>query len=286
MSLVALSVWVSAQTAPFKEKNRWGIKEGDKVLIQPVYDTIFNFDEKGKVCLACVKQKGTMNKIIRTTTYTFVCNYLNNKQQKLRIKTEGNDTCSTFSLGKNTVKQLYDNPDVFVVSTKGKKHLVSKDFRQLTFNGYHEVGPSVEPLFYQAQIMDESETVLSGLIDHNEKVVIPYYYSHIRINPVDSLIMGCAAGIREGSDDDVFDYTGKKITSYRRHVEMITKNHVVHRVFEPKDHFVIYNIKTKEEKNLNASEVYFFDHNEILIRIKDDWYVYDLNTHTKKPKQY
>jgi catabolite regulation protein CreA len=134
--------------------------------------------------------------------------------------------------------------------------------------------------------MDESETVLSGLVDVREKEVTPCLYSHIRINPVDSLIMCCSAGVRENSDDDIFNYEGKKIGSYRRHVEMATKKFIIHRIFEPKEHFLIYNIETKTEKNLQASEVHFFENDEILIRIKDDWYVYDLLTDHKKPKQY
>lgn len=285
-ALIIFCVDLFAQPVPIKIKGRWGIKDGDKVLIQPVFDTIFNFDEGRKVCLACAKQKAPANKIIRTNAVSWACNYLNPKQQKLTIKTNDNDTCTVFSFTKNSVKNYMDYQESIVVSVKGKMFLVSKDFRQLTFNDYHEISPSVDPLFYQVKIIDGSETALCGLIDRQEKIVIPYQYSHIRINPIDSLIMGCAAGVREGSDDDIFDYNGKRLESYRRHVEMATKTHIVHRVFEPKDHFVIYNINSKEEKNLNANEVHFFDHHEILIRIKDDWYVYDLNTHTKKPKQY
>lgn len=276
----------AAQTTTFKERNKWGIKENEKVIIPAIYDSIFNFDDDGKVCLACFKSKGPTNKIIKTNTFTYHCNYLNKQMKKLTIKTEQNDTCTVFSLGKNSYRQYTDQQRVFSVAVKGKKYLVSKEFNQLTFKGYHDISPSVEPMFYQAQVMDETETVLSGLLDLNEKTVIPFQYAHIRINPVDSIIMGCTAGIKTNGEDDLFDYTGKKKESYHRHVEMATRHFIIHRVFEPKDHFVIYNIATKEEKNLQANEVHFFEHDEILIRIKDDWYVYDLNTHTKKPKQY
>ena len=40
--------------------------------------------------------------------------------------------------------------------------------------------PSVDPGFYNVQIMDENEIVYAGLIDRNENVVIPAAYSHIK----------------------------------------------------------------------------------------------------------
>ena len=286
IALLGLTNSISSQSLPFKENARWGIKDGNKVIINPTYDSIFNFDETGKVCLACRKMKGPSNKIIKVTTFTYACHYLNKKGEKLRIKAGNNDTCSIFSLGKNTVTQFSDAHTTFVVGVKGLKYMVDKTFKQLTFNGHYDIGQSVEPLFYLASSIDESETILTGLIDLNEHEVIPIQYAHIRINPVDSLIMGCSAGVRANSDDDVFNYSGKKIDSYHRHVEMATKDYIVHKVFTPKEHFIIYNIKTKEEKNLQANEIHFFDHEEILIRIKDDWYIYNLKTNAKTPKQY
>lgn len=275
------------QTSPFKDKNHWGIKENKEVLIPALFDTILNFDEGGKVCMACFKVKSaSANKFMRTNTVSFACNYLNKKQQKLRIKTTTNDTCTVFSYSKNSFKQYTENPASFEVSVKGIKYLVDKDFKQLTFNEYLGVWPSLDPGFYLVQKADESETLLTGLVDTQEKEIIPCRYSHIRINPVDSLIMGCSAGIRENGDDDLFDYSGKKIDAYKRHIEMATKHFIIHKIFIPKEYYVLYNIKTKEEKTLNANEVHFFEHDEILIRIKDDWYVYDLNTNQKKPKQY
>jgi hypothetical protein len=284
--LVTLTNSLYCQTKPFKEGIRWGIKDGNQVIINPVYDTIFNFDETGKVCLACRKMKGPSNKIIKVTTYTYACNYLNKKGEKLRIKAFNNDTCSIFSLGKNTINQYSDAHTSFAVSVKNAKYLVDKEFKQLTFNEYYDVAQSVEPMFYSVSTMDESETILTGLVDLNEHEVIPIQFAHIRINPVDSLIMGCSAGVRINSDDDIFNYAGKKMDSYHRHVEMATKDYIIHKVFTPKEHFVIYNIKTKEEKNLQANEIHFFDHEEILIRIRDDWYVYNLKTNLKTPKQY
>jgi len=279
--------WLAAQTKPFKDKNHWGIKEKETIVIPAVYDTIFNFDESGKVCLACFKIKSaSSNKIIKTSSYTYVCNYLNRNQHKLRIKTEENDTCTVFSLNKTTVKQYIDDTQPFTVSSKGKKYLVGKDFKQLTFTGYYNVSNTLDHYLYTIQQMDESETVLTGVINAQEKEVIPCKYSHIRVNPVDSFIMACTAGVRINGDDDIYNYAGKKVGSYHRHIEMATKNFIIHKVFEPKEHFVIHNIKAKTDKNLQASEVHFYENDQILIRIKDDWYVYDLTTDQKKAKEY
>ena len=56
-----------SQTVPFKQNLKWGIKENETVIIKPVYDTIFNFDFTGKVCLACFKARGvSANKFIKT----------------------------------------------------------------------------------------------------------------------------------------------------------------------------------------------------------------------------
>lgn len=287
MLFLALSAW--AQTTVFSENHRWGIKEKSTILVAPIYDSVFNFDESGKVCMVCFKLKtaAPANKIIRVNnSYKIYCNYLDRSGKKLNIKTDDQDTCTVFSLGKSSFKQYTEYTNSFVVAVKGKKYMVGKDFKQITFKGYHDVSPSVDPGFYNVQVMDENEVVLAGLIDRNESFVIPAAYSHIKINPADSLIIACTAGVRTGADDDVFNYEGKKRDSYRRHVEMATKNFVIEKIFEPKEHFVIVNLRTKEEKNLQANEVYFYEQDEILIRIKDDWYVYDLKTDQKKPKQY
>ena len=126
IALLGLTNSISSQSLPFKENARWGIKDGNKVIINPTYDSIFNFDETGKVCLACRKMKGPSNKIIKVTTFTYACHYLNKKGEKLRIKAGNNDTCSIFSLGKNTVTQFSDAHTTFVVGVKGLKYMVDK----------------------------------------------------------------------------------------------------------------------------------------------------------------
>ena len=287
LQLLLLSLLSFGQTIPFKEGGHWGIKEKNNVLIAPVYDTILNFDEEGKVCMACYKiRTASPNKFIKTTIVNLSCRYLNKKNEKLSIKAEGNDTCSIFSYTKNSFKQYTENPSSFVVTVKNKRYLVTKDFKQLTFKGYHDISTTIDPAFYLTHIMAENEVIYTGLVNTDEKEIIPYQYTGIKINPVDSFLIACRAGLSNGNDDDIFNYNGKLVDSYRRHVELATKNYVIEKLFEPNEHFVIYNPKTKEERPLKADEVHFFEQDQILIKIKRDWYVYDLLTNIKTEKQY
>lgn len=271
------------QPLVFKENAKWGIKENDVPLIKPVYDSVFNFSVSGKVCLACHKTWGaSTNKFIKTLTKIYYCNYLDRSGKRLSVMAEGKDTCSVFVLGKHTVKQFSESPDYFIVSIKSRKHLVDKNFRQITFKGYHDLLYTPEPGFMIAQAIDQANTISWGLINMNEEVIIPFEYSDIRINPDDSLIAACSAGIRPNSEDDVFNYQGKKVGAYRRHVDLATKNFIIHKIYEPKEYYILYNIEKKEEKILNAEEVKFYRHDEILVRIKSDWYIYNLVTNEKK----
>ena len=275
-----------AQTQTFKEKGKWGIKENGKALIATLYDTIFNFDEDEKVCLACFKIKKPTSKFIKTQAFTYACNYLSKSGKKLQIKAEGNDTCTVFNLNKHTIEQYSDNSNLFTVCVNNKKYLIDKSFHQLNFKPYYNVKQSNDPAFYNVELLEANEVIYAGLIDKNEKEIIPHQFSMIKINPVDSLIYGCRAGLVENYYDDVFDYTGKKKDSYHKHVEMPTKNYIVHKIFEPKEMFIIYNIKTKQELQLKADEIHFYEQDQLLIRIKNDWYVYDLKTNTKKEKNF
>ncbi len=223
------------------------------------------------------------NKFIKSLTKVYLCNYLDRTGKRLLVNTSAIDTCGVFTLGKHTVKQFSDHPAYFIVSVKSKKHLIDKDFRQITFKGYHEIMLTPEPDFIIAQTIDEASTVSSGLINFNEELVIPFQYSDLKINSNDSLIIGCSAGLRPNSEDDVFTYAGKKAGSYRRHIDMATKNFIIHKIYEPKEYYIVYNITTKEEKIQQWEEVRFYNHDEILIRLKNDWYIYNMVTGVKKP---
>lgn len=254
------------------------------MIIRPIYDTIFNFDSTGAVCLACYKSKSaSANKFIKVTTTSYACNYLNKKNERLVIRNVANDTFSVFSINKSTLKNYSGNSPYFVVTSKGKKHLLYKNFQQITFKGYHDISFSPDKKFYFTSFMNEGDIVLAGLTNEREEEVIPHQYSILKMNTGDSLVIACSAGVRINAEDEIFDYNGKKIIGTFRHIDLATKHFLIHKIFEPKEYYILYNISTKEEKTLNADELKIHDHDEILIRQKNDWYIYDLNTNLKKP---
>ncbi len=282
--LLVFSQELISQTVPFKENLKWGIKENEKVIIKPIYDTIFNFDATEKVCLACFKAKAlSPNRFIKTYTINYSCNYLNKQGQRVKIKTDEADTCSVFALGKTTVKQYTENSKYFIVSSKNKKYLAAKDFSQPIVKGYNEIYLSPEPKFIITEIKSEGNIIYTGLINFNEEIVVPYRYSGIKINPKDSLIIACSAGVGNNGDDDIYDYTGKKLVSYKRHTDMATKNFVIYKIFEPKEYYILLNPKTKEETTFTADEILPFERDQILMRIKNDWFAFDLTTKKKSP---
>lgn len=276
---------ISSQIAPFREKGKWGARENGNVIVKPVFDTIFGYDSTGKVCLACFKTRtASANKFMKLVTTTYYCNYLDRAGNRLIVRNSNGDTSSVFSYGKHTLKQYLGGSPYFVVSVKGKKNLVRKDFRQITFNGYHEITTSGDPSLYITQFVNEGDIVLTGLIDKDERLLIPYQYSGITLNTQDSLIVACSAGVRNNASDDIFNYEGKKITSTTRHIDNATKDFIIHKLYEPKEHYTIVNLKSGEEKQFSADDIIVQSRSEILIRIKNDWFIYDMNTHLKKPK--
>ena len=280
---MGITLSFNAQTIPFKEGLKWGIKENEKIIIKPVYDTVFNFDNAGKVCMACFKTKAlSANRFIKTYTIVYSCNYLNKNSNRLQIKTDDNDTASVFALGKTTIKQYNDDLNYFIVSAKNKKYLIDKEFEQRTFKGYNEVFITGEPKFFIAEIKNDIGVTYAGLINSKEELIVPFRYSGIKINPKDSLIVGCSAGVGNNGDDDIYDYNGKKINSSKRHVDMATKNFIIHKIFEPKEYYILINLKTKEETNFTAEELVPFEKDEVLIKVKSEWYIYNLASKQKK----
>ncbi|MCW3075728.1 MAG: hypothetical protein JWO32_337 [Bacteroidetes bacterium] len=280
------------QTLPFKELNKWGIKENEKVIIKPVYDTAFNFDEWGKVCMVCNKgNRPSANKFIKVMGTTYFCNYLNRQGKRLMIIPEGSDTaCSIFSLTSQAVNQYQEDSKYIVATVKNRKYLVTKDFKQVTYKDYSEIYFTSEPGFIMPEIKNEGNVILKGLIDLQEKTIIPFLYSNIKFNTHDSLIIACSAGIGINREDDVYNYTGKKLAGYRRHVDMATPKFIIHKIFEPKEYYIIYNNDTKEEKIIYGQELQLRQNDEVLIKNGDQWFTYNMVTNAKtsfdpKPKK-
>jgi hypothetical protein len=273
---------LSSQTTVFKESVKWGIKSKDKVIIQPVHDTIFNFDSTGKVCLACARTRSPHpNKYIKTPVFSFSCVYLNRDGKRLVIK-QGEDTAGIFSLHKYTPGNYMGNGNIMTVEVGNMKNLVDKDFKQITSKGYDEVYFSPDPAFIIAGRKNEGHTLLMGLVNLKEDEIIPLRYSGVKLNTKDSLIIACTAGLGSNSEDDIFNYEGKKLSSSHRHIELATKTYIVHRIFVPKEYLLIVNLKTKEERQEVAEEVRMHTDNEILMMNEGHWFTYDITTHKKK----
>jgi hypothetical protein len=280
--LFFLSAGLFSQTQVFKEGTKYGIKEKDRVIIQPVHDTLFNFDSTGRVCLACAKIRGAHpNKFIRTPVFSYSCSYISRNGERLVIQNDG-DTSSIFNLHKTTVAHYLSNAQVMTVEVKNSKHLVDKDFKQLTMKGYDDIHFSADPQFLVAGKKNENGNMMYGLVNRKEEEVLPYRYSHIKINPADSLIIGCTAGQGANSEDDIYDFNGKKVASYHRHVELATKDWIIHKIFIPKEYLLVVNLKTKEEKVEYAEEAQYYKGNEVLMMNEGHWFLYDVITHKKK----
>ena len=273
-----------SQTKTFKDAGKWGIKENEKIIIKPLYDTIFNFDSTGKVCLACFKIKGlNPNKFIKNPAITYNCNYLDKNGAHLTIKQFEGDTCSVFNFNKHAIEQYLNNKNYMTVSIKGHKNLVYKDFKQITGKGYEEIHFSSDPEFLVAEIRTEGNVILSGLINKKEEVIIPMIFSHVKVNNRDSLIIACTTGQGANSEDDIFNYKGEKTAAYKKHVELATKEFIIHKIYSPKEYLLIYNLKTKEEKVEYAQEVYLYKGDELLMLNDEHWFVYNMTTHKKTP---
>ena len=66
-----------AQALPVRENAKWGMRDKEQMIIKPIYDTIFNFDSTGKVCLACFKTKTlSSNKFMKVMVTNYSCNYI------------------------------------------------------------------------------------------------------------------------------------------------------------------------------------------------------------------
>jgi hypothetical protein len=281
-SLFFFSHTLSSQYLTFTENKKWGIKDSAKVVIAPVFDTIFNFDKNARVCLACFKSKNTnTNQYIKVTNTVYSCNYLNTESKRLIIKTSSKDTCSVFQLTKSSVKHYNENDTLFKVKVKKHMYLISKSFKQLSFKPYYDIELCDDPGFYVAQGLNEVDVPMYGLITNKEETIISFEYSGIKLNPIDSLVMVCGTGYGAGTEDYVFDYKGKKLRSFRHHIDLATKEYIVFKAFEPKEHFFSYCIATKEEKELIADEIKFYNRSSILLRLKTTWWVYNLKTQEK-----
>jgi len=273
---------IRAQPLVFKSKDgRYGMSLSGKVVAPAIYDTIYMLDPAGSICLGCqLKITTGNNKLFKVTTRSYYCHYRNGRGEVLRIRTENNDTNSVFTLTKNTITQGLEGP--FAVAVHTKKYLVDKTFKQLTFKGHNDVMATEDPNYYVIEEINEAENRFAGLVDKTEKVVFPAKYSGVHVNLKDSLMVLCSAGIKSNSEDEVYTYQKKKIYSSYKHIHLATAKFIILEVFEPEEYFVIVNLSNRVEKQLKAQEVVYHSTDEVMIRLKNTWYIYNLLSGEKK----
>jgi len=266
------SVIANAQYALFKKNNKWGATNNGAEFIEPIYDTILPFDSIKKICMVCVKtEKPATNKFIKMNNKIILCKYINHKKENLVLKIK-NDTCTYFNYNKNVFNYYTNNKDYIVVSARDKKYIVTNQFQQISFTGYDEI----IPLSITNHFLIETKTVgsayLNGVMDATEKIIVPMEYTHIKSNPFDTLFIGCTAQIRVNGEDDVLDITGKKVHTFHRHIDNATKNFIIHKIFEPHEYYVIYDLATKKERIVEAEDITYLGNDVVNIKYKGKFY--------------
>lgn len=263
---------ISAQLSLFKKNNKWGFTKDGADLIPAVYDTILPFDSTKKICMACVRsQKPNQNKFIKMNNVVFVCKYLNDKNENLVLKIK-NDTVNYFTYHKKAFDYYNQYKDYVVVSARDKKYVVDRQFKQITFAGYDEIIPCSIKGHFIVENKTSSVSYLNGVIDVNEKQVVPMEYTHIKSNPFDTLFIGCTAQIKITGNDDVLDIHGKKVQTFNRHIDNASKNFIIHRVFEPHEYYIILDLKTKKEKIVHAEDITYLGNDSVNIKIKGKYF--------------
>ncbi len=267
----------------FVKGNKMGCTWNGQEIIPAVYDTIFEFDATSTICLACNETKTSNSKFIKVSTKSYECKYLNKENKAFYLKRSAKDSTCIFGIQKNTVKQFQSPGHHFVASLGSKKYLVSKDFKLVTPSPFNEIYFTQQRDFFITETKTENNAILLGLINSENKLIIPSEYSKIKVNDKDSLIIACSSQSKVNGEDDVYNYLGKKVHSFRRHIENATKRYIIYHIFEPNNFFIVLNRKTNEEKPINGQNVVFVKEDIFAVKMDGNWFYYDIIKNTKTP---
>jgi hypothetical protein len=267
----------------FLKGNKMGCEWNGKEIIPPVYDTIFAFDATNTICMACNEVKATPSKFIKVATKSYECKYLNKNNQAFYLKRTVKDSSCLFGISKNTVKQYQSLSNYFVATYGGKKYLVSKNFNVITPSPFNEIYFTQNREFFITETKTENNAILLGLINSENKLIIPSEYSGIKVNDKDSLIIACSSQSKVNGEDDVYNYQGKKVHSFRRHIEQANKKYILYHIFEPNNYFIVLNRKTNEEKPLNGQNVTYVKDDTFAIKSDGNWFYFDIVKNIKTP---
>lgn len=277
---------IKSQTiSSFKQNGKWGFKQSQSVIIEPQYDTVFGFDQTNKICLVgkINPAKRSVNPLTKQIKIEFTYYYINPENNKLFIRTSGTDSTNEVMVNRQTVSQYHNNNPAFVAMTGNKKFLVSKNGGTISTHEFDNIQFTRLPSFYTTETKDlKNNQTYIGLIDNNGKQIIPPVYSKISINTSDSIIFCCTAGVKFNGSDDVYNYGGGKEHSSSKHIQFASKKHVIYKLFESENSYLIFDRVSGKEKPLAAEWIYYLK-NEYVAILDGDWYFYNLNNDKRYP---
>lgn len=267
----------------FFKGNKMGCTLNGNEIIPPLYDTIFDFDKTNTICMACNEMKKGNSKFIKIQVKAFECKYLNKSNQALFIKHTDKDSTDLFTIHKNTIKQYQSGANHFVASVGSKKYLVSKSFQLVTPAPFNEIYFTQCQNLFITETKTQNSAILLGLINTENKLIVPSEYSKIKVNDRDSLIIACSSQSKINGEDDVYNYQGKKVHSFKRHIENATKKYIIYHIFEPNEYFIILDRKSNEEKPVNGQNMVYLKDDLFALKTDGDWFYFDVVKNTKTP---
>ncbi len=279
--LAFTSVFVQSQNlSAFKSGKKWGFKQGETIVIEPQYDSVYSFDQTNQICLVGNEDvsKRSINSLTKQVRHEYIFNYINTKNQKLYFKAPmALDSSCVVNVNKQTASLYLNNSQTFIASINGKKMLTTKKGVQISTSAYDNINFTKVPGFYTFEISS-----LWGLMDGGAKQIIAPTYSKISFNVYDSVIYCCTAGSKFNGNDDLYNYKGEKTHTSTKHIQCAGKNYAVYRLFESENEFVIFDLKEKKEKHVKAEYVYYLK-NDTVALLDDDWFLYDLKNDKRTP---
>lgn len=279
--LAFTSLFTQSQTmSAFKSGKKWGFKQGETVVIEPQYDSVFGFDQTNQICLVgnVNPLKRSVNSLTKQVRIEYDFNYINSKNQKMYFKAPmALDSSCNVNVNKQTASLYLNNSQTFVASIDGKKILTTKKGVQISKTAFDNINFTKVPGFYTFEISSAW-----GLMDGDAKQIIPPTYSKISFNTYDSLIYCCTAGSKYNGMDDIYNYKGEKIHTSTKHIQCAGKNYYVYRLFASENAFVIFDVKEKKEFDIKAEYIYYLKNDQIAL-LDGDWFFYDLKTSKRSP---
>ncbi|MGE0567022.1 MAG: hypothetical protein AB7O73_03660 [Bacteroidia bacterium] len=266
VALLLFSAFSYSQLTIVKKGSKYGVNNGETVFLSPIYDTILPINEAKQICVACKKSMlPSKSSFIKMNTTVFRCRYYDKNALPLVLIINKKDTCGYFSMSKKTLENLNSHPDYFSVETNNKKFMVTNDFKQITLTPYDNIYPSKLKGYFVTENKTHGAGFFNGLIDNNELEIVPMKYTGISVNPFDSLVSACTAQLKVNGIDDVYNLKGEKVFSSHRHIELATKEYIIHKLFEPEEYYVIHRISDKKDWEIRATQINYLGKNTVEI---------------------